>query len=108
MLKLKTVKRFEKNYERVLKSSKPATATRIKRRMGEVIDCLIKGHPIPPSFCDHDLKDNRKFKNCRDCHILGDLVLVYKVEDGTCTLLLLDLDTHSNLFEDYTYTGAYI
>ena len=57
---------------------------------------LAKGEPLPPRYNNHLLKG--KYKDFYDCHILPDLVLIYKIEKETITLLLFDLETHSNLF----------
>ena len=56
---------------------------------------LSKGETLPVKYCNHPLKG--KYKGFYDCHILPDLILVYKIEKGKMTLLLCELDTHSNL-----------
>ena len=55
---------------------------------------LSKGVVLPEKYKNHPLK------GYFDCHILPDLVLIYKLEKDRLVLLLFDLDTHSNLFKN--------
>lgn len=57
---------------------------------------LSKGEKLPEKYKNHPLKGN--FKGYYDCHILPDLVLVYKVEKERLVLILFDIESHSNLF----------
>ncbi len=57
---------------------------------------LSKGETLPAKYKNHPLKGN--FNGYYDCHILPDLVMIYKIEKEELILLLFDLDTHSNLF----------
>ena len=61
-----------------------------------VIDILSKGGKLPAKYHNHPLKG--KYKGYFDCHILPDLVLIYKIEKEKLVLLLFDIETHSNLF----------
>lgn len=57
---------------------------------------LAKGETLPAKYSNHQLKG--KYKGYYDCHILPDLVLIYKIEKEKLILLLFDIETHSNLF----------
>lgn len=63
----------------------------------DVIDILSKGETLPEKYKNHPLKGN--LKGYYDCHVLPDLVLIYKLEKEKLTLLLFDIETHSNLFK---------
>ena len=63
----------------------------------DVIDMLSKGETLPEKYKNHPLKGN--FKGYYDCHVLPDLVLVYKIEKEKLVLILFDIETHSNLFK---------
>ncbi len=39
-----------------------------------------------------------KHGGVRECHIQGDLLLVYKIEQGVLVLALLDIGSHAYLF----------
>ena len=61
-----------------------------------VIDILAKGKKLPEKYKNHPLKGN--LRGFYDCHIMPDLVLIYKIEKDKLILLLYDIETHSNLF----------
>ena len=61
-----------------------------------VVDILSRGEILPEKYKNHPLKG--KLKGFYDCHVLPDLVLVYKIERKKLILLLFDIGTHSNLF----------
>jgi len=58
---------------------------------------LSKGKTLPQKYKNHPLKGN--LKGYYDCHVLPDLVLVYKIEKERLVLILFDIETHSNLFK---------
>ena len=62
-----------------------------------VIRKLAKGKTLPEQYRDHPLKGNRK--GYRDCHILNDWVLIYKIDKGILTLILSETGTHSDLLD---------
>lgn len=69
----------------------------ISAELLEVLTCLLKGEPIPAKYKDHALQGN--LKDCRECHIFPDVLLLYKIDDNNPdTIKLIALDSHSNLF----------
>lgn len=64
--------------------------------INDVISILSKGEILPAKYKNHPLRGN--LKGYYDCHVLPDLVLIYKIEKDRLVLILLDIDTHSNLF----------
>lgn len=64
--------------------------------INDVINILSKGEILPAKYKNHPLRG--KLKGYYDCHVLPDLVLIYKIEKDRLVLILLDIDTHSNLF----------
>ena len=63
----------------------------------EVVDMLLDGVALPEKYRDHPLKGDRH--GYRDCHILNDWVLIYKIDKGVLILLLSETGTHSDLLE---------
>ncbi len=61
-----------------------------------VIDALALGKPLDGKYRDHQLGGD--MKEHRECHIKGDLLLVYQKQDGVLILLLVDIGSHSSLF----------
>jgi len=64
--------------------------------LAEVVSLLVKGEPLPEKYLDHPLKGN--YKDCRECHITPDWLLVYRKKDDTLFLYLTRTGTHSDLF----------
>lgn len=62
----------------------------------DIIDMLSKGETLPEKYKNHPLKG--ELKGYYDCHVLPDLVLIYKIEKERLVLILFDIETHSNLF----------
>ena len=63
----------------------------------EVVDMLLDGKPLPPKYHDHPLRGDRR--GYRDCHILPNWVLIYKIDKGVLTLTLSETGTHSDILE---------
>ena len=56
---------------------------------------LIEEKPLPEEALDHPLKG--EYKDCREFHISGDLLVIYFIADET--LNLIRIGTHSQLFK---------
>ena len=54
--------------------------------------------PLPRQYRDHKLEDSRRWKDCRECHIHGDYLLVYRLTDNERTVVFTAIGTHSELF----------
>ena len=61
-----------------------------------VIALLAMGEPLPAKNKDHALTGN--WVGHRECHILPDWLLVYRIEDDVLVLTLARTGTHSDLF----------
>ena len=79
---------------------------RLKRRkdfnpklLKEVLSILSNGEKLDKKYKDHKLEDSRNYKNCRECHISNDCLLVYRIEKEELLLLLIRMGSHSDLFK---------
>lgn len=54
---------------------------------------------LEPKYRVHKLYDNKKFKDCRECHIEPDWLLIYKTDNNQLILLLVETGSHSELFK---------
>ncbi len=61
-----------------------------------VISALAMGEPLPEKNNDHALFGN--WLGHRECHILPDWLLIYRMEDDILVLVLTRTGTHSDLF----------
>jgi len=82
-------RKFLKDFKRHTKSEIP-----FKGRLNEVIELLGSGLLLEDKHKDHKL--NGKWKGYRECHILFDLLLVYRYYDTHVELVTLD--THDAIF----------
>lgn len=64
--------------------------------LDDVIRLLSRGETLPEKNKDHALTGN--WAGHRECHILPDRLLVYRIEDDILVLTLARTGTHSDLF----------
>ena len=62
----------------------------------DVVAALAMGETLPEKHKDHALSGN--WAGYRECHILPDWLLVYRIEDDVLVLTLTRTGTHSDLF----------
>ncbi len=84
---------FEKSYKKIKRSGQLKVKTKVK--LEEVIGLLASGQKIPLSCKDHQLMG--ELQHYRECHIKGDLLLIYQIRKEELLLVLVDLGTHSYL-----------
>jgi mRNA interferase YafQ len=63
----------------------------------DIIVILANAKNLEKKYKDHALVGN--YKNCRECHIKPDMLLIYKIERRDLELLLVEVGTHSELFD---------
>jgi mRNA interferase YafQ len=76
---LKYSNRFKKDLKHY-KNDRKALAEVVK-----VLDLLTRGRRLPAGYRDHRLFG--EFSDCRECHILPDLPLIYKIEHEQALIL---------------------
>ena len=93
MYKITRSKDFENSISRLFQSGiKPS----LKEKIEKTIDLLAGGNKLPQSYKDHQLKG--KLSLYRECHIKGDLLLIYRIEKENLILILINIGSHSQLF----------
>ena len=90
MYQLTTTNKFNKSLKLCKKRGYDLTV------LQHVIDLLQKTGNLPVKYKPHKLTGN--YKNCWECHIKPDWLLIWKQNDQELVLLLLDTGTHSDLF----------
>ena len=91
-------------YEIILTSAFKKELKNIKKRskdlikLTEVVNILASGQELDVKYKDHALVNNLRYKDCRECHIEPDWLLVYRKNKKELTLLLIETGTHSDLF----------
>ena len=89
MLKLFRAKIFLKEYRKIKFTDK----TYLKYVV--FITTLLKEESLPKEALDHPLKGN--YREFREFHISGDLLVIYCIEDDI--LKLIRIGSHSELFD---------
>lgn len=87
---VKPTAQFKKDYRLALKRHLDVTL------LEDVVAALAVGEPLAEKHKDHGLSGN--WVGHRECHILPDWLLVYRIEDDVLVLTLARTGTHSDLF----------
>jgi mRNA interferase YafQ len=94
MYAIKRLKDFERSIQRLKNSGIKSS---LRKKIEQTIDLLASGNKLPASYEDHKLSG--ELKDFRECHIRGDLLLVYKIEKDNLILILVNIGSHSELFK---------
>ncbi len=87
---VKPTSQFKKDYKLAMKRGLDISL------LEDIIAKLALGESLPDKNRDHALSGN--WNGYRECHILPDWLLIYKLEDNVLILTLARTGTHSNLF----------
>ncbi len=60
---------------------------------------LANAEELDSKYRDHKLKDNKYYKDCRECHIEPDWLLIYQYQGDKLVLLLVAIGSHVELFD---------
>jgi mRNA interferase YafQ len=91
LLELKRTTQFKKDLKRAIKRGLPID------ELDAVIISLREQKTLEPKHFDHALTGN--FKGFRECHIMPDWLLMYKVEKKKLILTVFRTGSHSDLLE---------
>ncbi len=86
-------KKFQKSYQRIKRSGKLRVDA--EKDLEKAIKILAQKETLPVQYRDHQLKGD--LEDLRECHIKGDLLLVYQIREKELILLLVDIGSHSYL-----------
>lgn len=84
--------RFKKEFKKVLKQGKN------EDKFLEVLKVIANGGKLEEKYKNHKLINDKFFKDCIECHIEPDWLLVYKIQENELVLLLFATGSHSDLF----------
>lgn len=87
---VKFTTQFKKDYKLAMKRGAKVEL------LDDVITALAMGKTLPEKNKDHALTGN--WTGHRECHILSDWLLIYRIEDDVLVLTLARTGTHSDLF----------
>ena len=87
---VKLTTQFKKDFKQAMKRGLKINL------LEDVIAKLAMGEALPESNRDHALTGD--WKGFRECHILPDWLLIYRIENDVLVLTLTRTGTHSDLF----------
>ena len=93
MYLIHSIKDYNRSYKKLTRSGLKET---VFDDLDAVIDSLAHGDTLDGVYRDHQLSGT--LKEYRECHVKGDLLLVYQIQHNTLVLLLVDIGSHSYLF----------
>lgn len=67
-------------------------------KLYDVVEMLSNGICLQERYRDHSLENDKYYKNCRECHIEPDWLLIYQFQEDKLTLLFVGTGSHSELF----------
>lgn len=84
-------KQYENSFKKLKHSGKFD-----ETELNKTIDALCRGEKLSPIYQDHDL--HGEYVGYRECHIQGDILLIYRIEEQKLVLVLFNVGSHSELF----------
>lgn len=89
MLSISRTSQFKKDYKRIAKRGYDVD------KLFDTIRILVEQKHLPERFRNHKLSG--EYKDCLECHIQPDWLLIYLLTDTE--LVLIRTGTHSDLFD---------
>lgn len=87
-----TSNKFNKQLKKIIKQGKDL------KKLSNVVKSLANGETLDLTYRDHALQDTKYYRNCRECHIEPDWLLVYKVKEDEIILYLVETGSHADIF----------
>ena len=84
--------KFKKQIRKILKQKKD------EQLLLEIITKLANLEELEPKYKNHNLINDKIYKDCSECHLKPDWLLIYKYVDDKLVLLLFATGSHSDLF----------
>ena len=89
---VKGTNKFKKQLKKVVKQGKDIN------KLIEVLNILSNGDELDEKYQNHNLINNKYYKDCKECHIEPDWLLIYKYNNNELILFLVETGSHSDLF----------
>ena len=89
---ISTSNKFNKQLKKIIKQGKQL------EKLVYVVVKLANGQKLEARYKDHALMDTKYYRNCRECHIESDWLLIYKYLNDELLLYLVETGSHSDLF----------
>lgn len=92
--------KYEVKYSNVFKKSLKKAIKQGKdiNKLLDIVEKLANKENLESKYRNHNLINDKYYKNCGECHIEPDWLLVYQYHDDELILLLVNTRGHSNIF----------
>ena len=90
--KIEFTTNFKKQLKKIIKQDKDIS------ELLEVITKLANLENLDSKYRNHNLINDKTYKDCSECHIKPDWLLIYKYVDDKLVLVLFAIGSHSELF----------
>ena len=90
---VKGTNKFKKQFKKVKSQGKDIN------KFVTVLNTLASGEKLDYKYKDHLLINYKIYKDCRECHIEPDWLLIYKYNNEELILLMIETGSHSDLFK---------
>ena len=90
MLEIVYTTAFKRDYKKIAKNPKAV------RALTDILNLLADEKPLPPKYRLHILSGD--YADVLECHILPDLLLLYRVNASALELVVMRIGSHSTLF----------
>lgn len=84
---------FKNSYKKIVKQRKD------KNKLINVLKILANGEILDTKYREHNLQNDKKYKDCKECHIEPDWLLIYKYDNDNLILILMNTGSHSEVFK---------
>ncbi len=91
MRRVKSTRRFQRDFRKLRRGEH---ASHIEDTLLTALKLLSADAVLPDRYTDHQMKG--EYRDCRDCHLRGDLVLIYR-KTGEDILELVRIGSHASL-----------
>lgn len=85
--------KFKKALKKLIKQGKDIN------ELFDIIDKLANDEKLNMKYKNHSLVNDKYYKDCNECHINPDWLLIYRYNKDKLLLLLIDTGSHSELFK---------
>ncbi len=85
--------KFKKALKKLIKQGKDIN------ELFDIIDKLANDEKLNIKYKNHSLVNDKYYKDCNECHINPDWLLIYRYNKDKLLLLLIDTGSHSELFK---------
>lgn len=83
---------FKKQLKKIIKQGKDINL------LLEIVTQLANYEELEPKYKTHHLINDKTYRDCIECHLKPDWLLVYKYINDNLVLLLVTTGSHSDLF----------